>query len=63
MTPSDPAAGTGASAAQTWATLTDDALSDEIRSNRRSERRLLLTVASVATACTAVVLVLHEVIR
>ena len=44
---------------QVWATLTDEALADEIRSNRRSERRLLVVVALVAGACTIVVLLLH----
>ena len=33
---------------QAWATLTDEALTDEIRSNRRTERRLLVAVALVA---------------
>ncbi|WP_421743374.1 hypothetical protein [Cellulomonas sp.] len=46
--------------AQWWATLSPDALEDEIRSNARSERRLLLVVALVATAITVVVLLLHE---
>ena len=42
-----------------WATLTDEALSDEIETNRRYERRLLVVVGLVATACTVVVLLLH----
>ena len=44
---------------KTWATLTDEALRDEIRRNRRTERRLLVTVVLVAAACTAVMIVLH----
>ncbi|WP_421734897.1 hypothetical protein [Cellulomonas sp.] len=43
-----------------WATLSSDALEDEIRSNARSERRLLLVVALVSVAITVVVLLLHE---
>lgn len=49
--------------ARWWATLSPDALEDEIRSNTRAERRLLLVVALVATAVTVAVLVLHEVVR
>jgi hypothetical protein len=49
--------------ARWWATLSPDALEDEIRSNARSERRLLLVVALVATAVTVAMLVLHEVVR
>jgi hypothetical protein len=49
----------GRSDEQVWASLTDDALTDEIRSNRRTERRLLVAVALVAAACTIVVLLLH----
>ena len=45
--------------ADTWATLTDEALADEIEVNRRTERRLLVAVALVAGACTIVVLILH----
>jgi hypothetical protein len=44
---------------QAWATLTDGALTDEIRSNRRAERTLLVVVALIAAACTIVVLILH----
>lgn len=44
---------------ENWATLTDEALRDEIRSNRRTERRLLVTVTLVAAACTVVMLILH----
>ncbi|NUU15740.1 hypothetical protein HP550_00555 [Cellulomonas humilata] len=43
-----------------WATLSSDALEDEIRSNARSERRLLLVVALVSAAITIAVLLLHE---
>ncbi|MET0788028.1 MAG: hypothetical protein ABWY33_02185 [Cellulomonas sp.] len=43
-----------------WATLSPAALQDEIRSNARSERRLLLVVALVAVAITVAVLLLHE---
>lgn len=46
-------------AARWWATLSADALQDEIRSNRRSERRLLVVVNLVALAVTAAVLLLH----
>ncbi|MDM7854498.1 hypothetical protein [Cellulomonas alba] len=42
--------------ARHWATLTPDALADEIAQNRRSERRLV-TIALVALAVTAVLLV------
>jgi hypothetical protein len=45
--------------ARRWATLTPDALEDEIRSNARSERRLLLVVTVVAVAVTAAALLLH----
>ena len=45
--------------ARRWATLTPDALEDEIRSNGRSERRLLLVVGLVSVAITAVALLLH----
>lgn len=45
-----------------WATLTDEALRDEIRSNRRAERWLLVAVALVAAACTAAMLVLHGLV-
>ena len=45
--------------ARWWATLTPDALDDEIRSNRRSERRLLVVVALVSLAVTVVALLLH----
>lgn len=46
--------------ARWWATLSPDALDDEIRSNARTERRLLLVVALVAAAITVAVLLLHE---
>lgn len=42
-----------------WTSLTDEALVDEIRSNRRTERRLLVVVSLIAAACTVVVLILH----
>jgi hypothetical protein len=42
-----------------WATLSPDALEDEIRSNARSERRLLLVVGLIAVAITVVVLIAH----
>ncbi|WP_028045192.1 hypothetical protein [Cellulomonas sp. URHE0023] len=42
-----------------WATLTDEALADEIEANGRTERRLLVGVAVVAAVCTVAVLVLH----
>jgi hypothetical protein len=45
--------------ARRWATLSPDALEDEIRSNARTERRLLLVVALVSAAVTVVVLLLH----
>ena len=45
--------------ARSWATLSPDALEDEIRSNRRSERRLLLVVAVVSLAVTVAALLLH----
>jgi len=45
--------------ARWWATLSPDALEDEIRSNRRSERRLLVVVGLVALAITVAALVLH----
>jgi len=45
--------------ARRWATLTPDALEDEIRSNARSERRLLLVVGLVSVAITALALLLH----
>jgi hypothetical protein len=45
-------------AAVWWASLTEDALADETRTNRRRERWLLLA-APVALAATALVLVLH----
>ncbi|WP_426593163.1 hypothetical protein ACPPVS_15680 [Cellulomonas sp. McL0617] len=44
---------------QVWGTLTDEALTDEIRSNRRTERRLLVVAGLVAAACTVVALLLH----
>jgi hypothetical protein len=44
--------------ARRWATLTPEALADEIETNRRSERRLV-AVALVAVAVTAVLLVLR----
>ncbi|WP_456846879.1 hypothetical protein [Cellulomonas sp. P5_C6] len=44
-----------------WATLTPDALEDEIRSNRRSERRLLVVVGLVSVAITVAALLLHGV--
>ncbi|WP_456789432.1 hypothetical protein [Cellulomonas sp. P5_C5] len=45
--------------ARWWATLSSDALEDEIRSNRRTERRLLVVVALVSLAVTVVALLLH----
>ena len=45
--------------ARWWATLSPDALRDEIRSNARRVRRLLLVVAAVALGLTVVVLLLH----
>ena len=45
--------------ARWWATLSPDALEDEIRSNPRAERRLLLVVALVAPAITVAALLLH----
>ena len=45
--------------ARWWATLSPDALQDEIRSNRRSERRLLVVVALVSLAITVAALLLH----
>ena len=45
--------------ARWWATSSPDALEDEIRSNARSERRLVVLVALVATALTVAVLLLH----
>jgi hypothetical protein len=45
--------------AQWWATLTPDALQDEIRSNRRAERRLLVVVGLVSLAITVAALLLH----
>jgi hypothetical protein len=45
--------------ARWWATLSPDALEDEIRSNRRSERRLLVVVTLVSLAVTAVALLVH----
>ena len=45
--------------ARWWATLSPDALQDEIRSNRRSERRLLVVTVLVSLAVTAVALLLH----
>jgi len=44
--------------ARRWATLTPEALTDEIEANRRDERRLVV-VALVAVAVTAVLLVLR----
>ena len=49
------------SSEQAWATLTDEALADEIRSNERTERRLLVVVGLVAAACTVVALIVHGV--
>ncbi len=45
--------------ARRWATLAPEALQDEIRSNRRSERLLMVLVAVVSAAVTGVVLLLH----
>jgi hypothetical protein len=45
--------------ARWWATLSPDALQDEIRSNRRSERLLLLVVAAISLAITGAALLLH----
>jgi hypothetical protein len=45
--------------ARWWATLSPDALQDEIRSNRRAERRLLVVVAVVSLAVTVAALLLH----
>lgn len=44
--------------ARRWATLTPDALADEIESNRRSERRLL-AISLVALVVTGALLVLR----
>ena len=51
------------SSTEDWATLTDEALTDEIETNRRGERRLLVVVGLVAAACTVVVLVAHGTIQ
>jgi hypothetical protein len=45
--------------ARWWATLSPDALQDEIRSNRRSERLLLLLVTGISTVITVAALLLH----
>jgi hypothetical protein len=45
--------------ARWWATLSPDALEDEIRSNRRSERRLLVVVTLISVAVTAAALLVH----
>jgi hypothetical protein len=45
--------------ARWWATLAPDALQDEIRSNRRAERRLLVVVAAVSLVITVAALLLH----
>jgi hypothetical protein len=45
--------------ARWWATLSPDALEDEIRSNRRAERRLLVVIAVTSLAITALALLLH----
>jgi hypothetical protein len=45
--------------ARWWATLAPEALDDEIRSNRRSERLLLVVVALVAAAITGIALLLY----
>ena len=52
----------GTSSDEAWASLRDEALVDEIRSNQRSERRLLVVVGLVATTCTVVIVLLHRVI-
>lgn len=44
--------------ARRWATLTPDALADEIAANRRGERRLV-AIALVAAVVTAALLVLR----
>ena len=44
---------------ESWASLTDEALTDEIRTNRRTERRLLVVVGLVAAACTVVAVLVH----
>lgn len=44
--------------AHRWAALTPDALADEIEANRRGEHHLV-TIALVALAVTAVLLVLR----
>ena len=56
---SGPHAAAAGDDARRWATLTPDALEDEIRSNAGSERRLLLVVTVVAVAITAAALLLH----
>ena len=56
---SGPHAAAAGDDARRWATLTPDALEDEIRSNARSERRLLLVVGLVSVAITALPLLLH----
>ena len=45
--------------ARWWATLSPDALQDEIRSNRRSERRLLVLTLLISLTVTAAALLLH----
>ncbi len=51
--------GTGNGNGRDWATLTDEALADEIASNRRSERRLVLVVGLIAAALAVAALILH----
>jgi hypothetical protein len=45
--------------ARRWATLTPEALADEIEANRRAERRLV-TIAVVALVVTGVLLLLRD---
>jgi len=49
----------GGDDARRWATLTPAVLEDEIRSNARAERRLLVAVGLVSVAITVVALILH----
>lgn len=49
----------GGDQARRWATLTPAALEDEIRTNARSERLLLVVVGLASVAITVVALLLH----
>ncbi len=59
--PADGPPGTG-TRTQRWATLTPDALEDEIEANRRGERWIVVASAAGALA-TALVVVLQAVTR